>query len=126
MLFIVICVHWKWKRKIVAFNLIVFYCLKTVYIRFFKYFSLYCLFLCRIWLLFKIFYLKRFILFVDKMKCSLLHSNIWLSRKIYWCIMSRGFTGTGIVFAGGQEMNIFSTVFRDFWKNMLGTWYFQH
>ena len=32
----------------------------------------------------------------------------------------------GVVFAGGQEMKIFSTVFRDFGKRMVGKWYFQH
>ena len=31
-----------------------------------------------------------------------------------------------VVFAGGQEMKIFSTVFRDFGKNMVGKRYFQH
>ena len=29
-------------------------------------------------------------------------------------------------FAGGREMKIFSTVFRDFGKNMVGKGYFQH
>ena len=29
-------------------------------------------------------------------------------------------------FAGGREMKIFSTVFRDFGKNMVGKRYFQH
>ena len=32
----------------------------------------------------------------------------------------------GVVFPGGREMKIFSTVFRDFGKNMVGKWYFQH
>ena len=32
----------------------------------------------------------------------------------------------GVAFAGGQEMKIFSTVFRDFGKNMVGKRYFQH
>ena len=31
-----------------------------------------------------------------------------------------------VVFAGGQEMKIFSTVFRELRKYMLGKWYFQH
>ena len=32
----------------------------------------------------------------------------------------------GVVFAGGRKMKIFSTVFRDFGKNMVGKRYFQH
>ena len=28
--------------------------------------------------------------------------------------------GVGVIFAGGREMKIFSTVFRDFSKNMVG------
>ena len=32
----------------------------------------------------------------------------------------------GVVFAGGWEMKIFSTVFLDFGKNMVGKRYFQH
>ena len=32
----------------------------------------------------------------------------------------------GIVFSSGQEMKIFSTIFRDFEKNMVGKRYFQH
>ena len=32
----------------------------------------------------------------------------------------------GIVFAGGWEMKIFSAVFRDFGKNIVRKWYFQH
>ena len=31
-----------------------------------------------------------------------------------------------MVFAGGREIKIFSTVFRDFGKNMVGKRYFQH
>ena len=31
-----------------------------------------------------------------------------------------------VVFAGGQEVKIFSTVFRDLGKYMLGKGYFQH
>ena len=87
MLFLVICVDGKWKGIITAFNLIIFCCLTTVYnIRFFKYFPLPCLLLCRSWWLFKICYLKRFISFFNKTKCSLLHPSIWLSRKIYYYI----------------------------------------
>ena len=79
------------------FNLIILYCLKTVYnIRFFKYFSLYCLFSCRFQSLLKIFYLKRFILFLKNTKCYFLQPNIWLSRKIYWCIVLRRFTQKNI------------------------------
>ena len=37
-----------------------------------------------------------------------------------------GGRGEGVVFAGGREMKIFSTVFRDFGKNMVGKRYFQH
>ena len=33
--------------------------------------------------------------------------------------------GEGVVFAGGREMKIFSTVFRDFGKDMVGKRYFQ-
>ena len=33
---------------------------------------------------------------------------------------------TGVVFAGGREMKIFITVFRDFGKNIVGKRYFQH
>ena len=87
MLFIIICMHWKLKWIIPAFKLVIFYCLTTFCnIKFFKYFSLYCLFLCHFWLLFKIFYLKGFISFFNETKYSLHH----LSRKIYWCIMLRG------------------------------------
>ena len=32
----------------------------------------------------------------------------------------------GVVFFGGEEMKIFSMVFRDFEKNMVGKRYFQH
>ena len=32
----------------------------------------------------------------------------------------------GVVFSGGRKMKIFSTVFRDFGKNMVGKRYFQH
>ena len=52
----------------------------------FKIFS----FLSHFWLLFQIFYLKRIILFVKKMKHSLLHLAIWISREIDWCIVLRG------------------------------------
>ena len=31
-----------------------------------------------------------------------------------------------VVFAGGREIKIFTTVFRDLGKYMLGKWYFQH
>ena len=31
-----------------------------------------------------------------------------------------------VVFAGGREMKIFTTVFRDLGKYMLEKWYFQH
>ena len=34
--------------------------------------------------------------------------------------------GGGVVFVGGWEMKIFSTLFRDFGKNMVGKRYFQH
>ena len=34
--------------------------------------------------------------------------------------------GGGVVFAGGREMKIFSTVFHDFGENMVGQRYFQH
>ena len=34
--------------------------------------------------------------------------------------------GWGAVFAGGREMKIFSTAFRDFWKNMVWKRCFQH
>ena len=33
--------------------------------------------------------------------------------------------GGGIVFASGREVKIFSTVFQDFGKNIVGKWYFQ-
>ena len=42
------------------------------------------------WLLFKIFYLKRMILCVKEMKCSLLYLDIWIARKIDWCVILRG------------------------------------
>ena len=42
------------------------------------------------WLLFKIFYSKRMILCVDEMKCSLLYLDIWIARKIDWCVILRG------------------------------------
>ena len=88
MLFLVICADGKWKGIITSFNLIIFCCLTTVYnIRFFKYFPLPCLLLCRSWSLFKICYLKRFISFFNKTKCSLIHPSTWLSRKIYYYIM---------------------------------------
>ena len=32
----------------------------------------------------------------------------------------------GVVFAGGRQMKIFSTVFRDFGENVVGERYFQH
>ena len=32
--------------------------------------------------------------------------------------------GGSVVFASGQEMKIFSTVFQDFWRNMIGKLYF--
>ena len=34
--------------------------------------------------------------------------------------------GEGVVFAGGREIKIFSTAFRDFGKNMVRKRYFQH
>ena len=48
------------------------------------------------WSLFKIFYLKRIILFVNETKCSFLYLDIWISRKIDWCIILRGFTQKNI------------------------------
>ena len=70
MLFIVIRTHWKWKI-ITAFNLIIFYCFTAVLdIRFFKYFSLYCLFLCRLRSFFKIFYLNLFRLLTKRFALS--------------------------------------------------------
>ena len=36
------------------------------------------------------------------------------------------FAGRGVVFTGGREMKIFSTVFPDFGNFMLGKRYFQH
>ena len=87
MLFIVICAHWKWKGIITAFNLIIFFCLTTVYnIRFFKYSPLPCLFLCRIWL-FKICYLKRlFCLLMKRIAFSSTHLFDCQERYIYYYI----------------------------------------
>ena len=48
-----------------------------------------------------------------------LHNACEIFRKFY------DYRG-GVVFAGGREMKIFSTVFRDFGKNMVGKRYFQH
>ena len=43
---------------------------------------------------------------------------------IFGNITGRGVRGgRGVVFAGGREMTIFSTVFRDFGKNMVGKRY---
>ena len=42
------------------------------------------------------------------------------------CVGGRGGVGGSEVFAGGQEMKIFSTVFRDSGKKMVGKQYFQH
>ena len=39
---------------------------------------------------------------------------------------TQGMRGRGRIFAGGWEMKILSTVFRDFEKNMVGKRYFQH
>ena len=67
MLFIITDTHWKQKRIIATFNLIIFYCLKTFYnIKFIKYFSSFCLFLYQFWFLFKIFQWKRFICLLTK------------------------------------------------------------
>ena len=48
------------------------------------------------------------------------------------CVCAEGGRGggggvrcVGIVFAGGWEMKIFSTVFQNLGKNMVGKWYFQ-
>ena len=53
------------------------------------------------------FYLKK----LNGWFCRLLQG-----RGSYW----------GLVFAGGREMKTFSTVFRDFGKNMVGKRYFEH
>ena len=41
-------------------------------------------------------------------------------------LLGGGGGGGDVVFAGGWEMKIFSTVFRDFGKNIVGKRYFQH
>ena len=56
--------------------------------------------------------------------------TIW--NILYWfsCdkpnVTSYLISGGGVVFAGGREMKIFITVFRDFGKTMVGKRYFQH
>ena len=47
--------------------------------------------------------------------------------KIFWeKLKNQANLGADIVFAGRREMKIFSMVFRDFGKNMVGKRYFQH
>ena len=60
----------KINMYITAFKLITFY------------FSLYCLFLCHFWSLFKIIYLKIFTLFLIKTKFSLWHLNFVIKKNI--------------------------------------------
>ena len=86
-LFIAIRTHWKLNWIITASKLIIFYCLTTFHnITLLKYFF----FLGLFWSFFKFFYLKRIILFVNEAKCSLLYLNIWVPRKLDWCIIFRG------------------------------------
>ena len=46
--------------------------------------------------------------------------------SLYLSICKGREEGGGVVFAGGREMNIFSTVFQDFVKDMVGKQYFEH
>ena len=60
----------------------IFHCLSAFCsIKFFRYFSLYCLFLYYFWSLFKMFYLKRFLWFLNKTVLRL-PPGFWLSTKI--------------------------------------------
>ena len=81
------------ERIITAFNLIIFYCLTTVYnIRFLNIILYIVFFLCRIWSLFKTCYLKRFISLVAETKYSLLPPEYLTVKKDILIIILRGFT----------------------------------
>ena len=49
--------------------------------------------------------------FVKETKSSLLHPNISLSRKIYWCIILRGFTQKNTPCKKGQYVELFWPAF---------------
>ena len=46
--------------------------------------------------------------------------------RTFYCLSEGCVCGGSVVFAGGQEMKIFSMVFRDSGKKMVGKQYFQH
>ena len=77
---------------------------------------------------FQILYLKRFILFLTKTKCSLLHLDIWLLRNIRWCIISRRFTQENlwrlILFLIGKCCNSIILVFWMRISKNQQIWYF--
>ena len=55
---------------------------------------------------------------------SLISFVLFESLSIFMVLINGG--ERSVVFVGGREMKIFSTLFRDFGKNMVGKRYSQH
>ena len=106
----------KLNSMITPFKLIIFYCLTTFYnVKFFKYFSFWIIFHCFSKSFRNILYCIVFLITI-----IFLHLDIWLPRKIDWCITLRGGGLHRRIFMKISKINthVILAFFRVFWKRI--------